>query len=184
MSWKGLELSIFCSYSIGNKIMAAWKGVNGVEGTEHLGLASSTVNVPGKGEVTQYFNISKTAATGYWRGPGTSDTIPRPLLAGAHSGYTYDYNVLTSTRYLEDASYFKVKTITLGYDFPEKWMKAAKIEGIKAYFTVDNALCFTKYDGYDPEASYTSNPAHSNYGVDFGLSPTMRSYIFGLQFRF
>lgn len=184
MRWKGLELSIFCSYSFGNKVMAAWKGVNGVEGTEHLGLASGAVKVKGVGEVTQYFNISKAAANGFWNGPGTSNTIPRPLIAGVHSGWTYDYNVLTSTRYLEDASYFKVKTITLAYNLPERWMNAAKIRGIKAYFTVDNALCATKYDGYDPEASYTSNPAKGNYGVDFGLSPTMRSYIFGLQFRF
>ena len=78
----------------------------------------------------------------------------------------------------------KLKTATLAYNLPEKWMKAANIKGIKAYFTVDNALCITKYDGFDPEASYTSNPAHANYGVDFGLSPTMRSFIFGLQFRF
>ena len=56
--------------------------------------------------------------------------------------------------------------------------------GIRAYFTVDNVFCFTEYDGYDPEASYTDNPAAANYGVDFGLSPTMRSYIFGLQFKF
>ena len=184
MSWKGLELSIFCSFSAGNKIMAAWKGVNGVEGTEHLGLASGTVSVPGVGEVTQYFNISKKAANGYWRGPGTSDTIPRPLLAGVHTGYSYDYNVLTSTRYLEDASYFKIKTITLAYNLPERWMQAIGSRGIRAYFTVDNAICLTGYDGYDPEASYTDNPASANYGVDFGLSPTMRSFIFGLQFKF
>lgn len=184
MTWKGLELSIFCSYSIGNKIMAAWKGVNGVEGTEHLGLASGTVNVPGRGEVTQYFNISRQAANGYWNGPGTSNTIPRPLLAGVHSGYSYDYNVLTSTRYLEDASYFKIKTVTLAYNLPQKWMDAAGISGVKAFFTVDNALCFTGYDGYDPEASYATNPAAANYGVDFGLSPSMRSFIFGLSLKF
>ncbi len=184
MEWKGLELSIFCSFSAGNKVMAAWKGVNGVEGTEHLGLASGTVNVSGFGEVTQYFNISKQAANGYWRGPGTSNTIPRPILAGAHTGYTYDYNVLTSTRYLEDASYFKIKNITLAYNLPARWMDAIGSRGIRAYFTVDNVFCFTEYDGYDPEASYTDNPAAANYGVDFGLSPTMRSYIFGLQFKF
>lgn len=142
------------------------------------------MNVKGYGEVTQYFNISKQAADGYWRGPGTSNTIPRPILAGAHTGYTYDYNVLTSTRYLEDASYFKIKTVTLAYNLPQKWMDAIRCKGIKAYFTVDNAYCFTEYDGYDPEASYTANPAAANYGVDFGLSPTMRSFIFGLQFKF
>ncbi|MBP3481831.1 MAG: TonB-dependent receptor [Alistipes sp.] len=184
MRWKGLELSIFCSFSLGNKVMAAWKGVNGGEGVEHLGIASAEVNVPGFGPTTQYFNVSRQAARGFWRGEGTSNTIPRPLLAGVHTGYTYDYNVLTSTRYLEDASYFKLKTITLAYNFPERWMKACRMQGIKVFFTVDNVFCATKYDGYDPETSYNTNPAHSNYGVDFGLSPSMRSYIFGLQVKF
>lgn len=184
MSWKGFELSIFCTYSIGNRIMAAWKGVNGVEGTEHLGLASGTVNAPGVGEVTQYFNVSKQAANGFWDGEGTSNTIPRPLLAGVHTGYTYDYNVQTSTRYLEDASYFKVKTVTLSYNLPEKALKAIGSNGAKVFLTVDNALCFTKYDGYDPEASYHANPSHANYGVDFGLSPSMRSFIAGVQLKF
>ena len=101
-----------------------------------------------------------------------------------NTGYSYDYNVLTSTRYLEDASYFKIKTITLAYNLPERWMQAIGSRGIRAYFTVDNAICLTGYDGYDPEASYTDNPASANYGVDFGLSPTMRSFIFGLQFKF
>lgn len=184
VKWNGLEFNVFCSYSIGNKIFAAWKGPNGVEGTEHLGLASGTVTAPGYGEVTQYFNVSKQAANGFWDGPGTSNTIPRPLIAGVHSGYSYDYNVLTSTRYLEDASYFKIKTVTLAYNLPSKLISKAFFSGIRFYLTIDNALTFTKYDGYDPEASYHANPAHANYGVDFGLSPTMRSYIFGLQFKF
>ena len=57
-------------------------------------------------------------------------------------------------------------------------------KGLKAYLTVDNALCFTKYDGFDPEASYESNPSHRHYGVDFGLSPTMRTFLVGAQFKF
>lgn len=186
MRWKGLELSVFCSYSIGNKLMAVWKGTDGHEGAEHLGLGSTTVVTPGAiGDKTQFYNVSKDAATGYWDGPGTSNTIPRPILSGVHVGYdTYDYNVTTSTRYLEDASYFKIKTLTLAYNLPEKWMDAIKSRGIKAYFTVDNLACFTKYDGFDPEATYSTNPGNCYYGVDFGLSPTLRSFIFGLQFKF
>ena len=162
----------------------AWKGVDGVEGCENLGLASGEVSVPGQGTMTQYFNISKQAANGYWRGPGTSNTIPRPLLADVHSGYTYDYNVLTSTRYLEDASYFKVKTITLSYHLPDKVLKTLRMKDFRAFLSVDNALCLTRYDGFDPEASYQSNPSHANYGVDFGLSPTMRTYLAGISFKF
>jgi len=182
MSWKGIDLTIFCQYSVGGKIFSAWKGA-GQEGTEHLGLSSGSVNIDGS-SVTSYFNISEYAALNYWRGEGTSNTVPRPLLAGAHNGFAWDYNILTSTRFLEDASYFKVKTITLGYNFPQKWMDRAKIGGLKVYFTVDNAFTFTRYSGYDPEVSMNAGPAHAKYGTDFGYQPTMRSYMFGVQFKF
>ena len=182
MSWKGIDLNIFCQYSVGGKIFSAWKGC-GQEGTEHLGLSSGSVKIDGA-NVTSYFNVSQHAALNYWRGEGTSNTIPRPMLSGAHTGYDVDYNILTSSRFLEDASFFKIKTITLGYNFPQKWMDRAKIGGIKIYLSVDNAFTFTKYSGYDPEVSMNAGPAHKQYGTDFGYQPTMRSFLAGVQFKF
>ncbi len=185
MSWKGIELNIFFQYSIGGKIFSAWRGC-GREGTENMGLSSGSVAIPeeGKSKETSYFNVSRQAALDYWRGPGTSDTMPRPIISGAHTGYDVDYNLLTSSRFLEDASYFKVKSITLAYNLPKKWMDKAKMRGVKVYFTVDNAFCITKYSGYDPEVSMNSNPANANYGTDFGYSPTMRSFLFGANIKF
>lgn len=181
--WKGLELSVFCQYSIGGKVFAAWKGC-GQEGTEHLGLSSGTVTDDSGKSVTNYFNVSKHAANHYWReGSGIND-MPRPLLSGVHTGWDVDYNILTSTRYLEDASYFKFKTITLSYHLPDKVLKAIKSNSAKVFFSVDNALTLTKYDGYDPEVSMSSGPASAGYGVDFGYQPSLRSYLFGIQIQF
>ena len=182
-SWKGLELNIFCQYSIGGKIFAAWKGC-GQEGTEHLGLSSGSVTGDDAKSYTQFFNVSEYAALHYWKGPGTSNTIPRPTVSGMHTGWDVDYNILTSDRYLESASYFKIKTITLAYRFPKRWMERAKMRGAKVFFTVDNAFTFTKYDGYDPEVSMGSNPAGTSYGVDFGYQPTLRSLLFGASINF
>ncbi|MBQ3249684.1 MAG: TonB-dependent receptor [Bacteroidales bacterium] len=182
MSYKGFDLNIFCQYSVGGKIFSAWKGA-GQEGTEHLGLSSGSVNMDGAG-VTSYFNVSEHAALNYWRGEGTSNTMPRPLLQGAHTGYDVDYNILTSSRFLEDASYFKIKTITLGYNFPQRWMDRIKMSGLRVYLSVDNAFTFTRYSGYDPEASMSSSPSAGAYGTDFGYQPTMRSFMAGVQFNF
>ena len=183
LSWKGLELNIMCQYSFGGKIFAAWKGCN-AEGIEHLGLSSGSVTDNGTRYYTQWFNVSKYAANNFWRGPGSSNTMPRPVLNGVHTGWSYDYNVLTSTRYLEDASYFKIKNITLAYSLPQKWMDRIRIRGIKFFFTVDNVWTFTKYDGYDPEASVSGNPAAGSYATDFGYEPMMRSFIGGVEFKF
>ena len=132
----------------------------------------------------QYFNVSKEVANGYWRGEGTSNTIPRPVRIGVHTGYDYDYNVQTSTRYLEDASYFKLKTVTLGYTLPESVVKKLRVNSLRVYISADNLLTLTKYSGYDPETSFSGSPGDSNYGVDFGLQPVLRTFIFGLNLNF
>jgi TonB-linked SusC/RagA family outer membrane protein len=183
LSWKGLELSMFFQYSVGAKVFSAWKGC-GQEGTEHLGLSSGTVYDDNGKECKQFFNLSKKAATEFWNGPGTSDTMPRPILSGLHTGWAWDYNILTSTRYLEDASYFRIKNITLAYHLPSKWLERLKIGGVRVYATVDNAFTFTKYEGYDPEASMSGGPAAAKYATDFGYEPMMRSYIFGVDIKF
>ncbi|MCR5519951.1 MAG: TonB-dependent receptor [Bacteroidales bacterium] len=183
MSWKGFELNMFLQYSIGGKVFSAWKGC-GQEGTESLGLSSGSVTTDEGKTVTQFFNISKKAATEFWKGPGTSNTMPRPILTGLHPGWACDYNILTSTRYLEDASYLRLKNVTLAYNLPDKWIEKAKIAGLRIYATIDNAFTLTKYDGYDPEASMSAGPASAKYATDFGYEPSMRSFIFGLDIKF
>lgn len=182
-SWKGFELNIFSQFSKGNQLMASWRGVNS-EGTEHLGDAVSNVGVGGGVTASQYFNVSQAAATSYWNGPGTSNTMPRPVRNGVFSGYTFNYNLLPSTRQLEDASYFKIKTVTLAYELPKKLIQNASLNNAHIFLTVDNVLTFTKYSGYDPEQSFANNPGDSNYGVDFGLQAALRTYMFGINIQF
>lgn len=185
MSYKGFDLNIFCQFSGGGKILASWRGVNGVEGTEHLGLAFGNTKPDGVNTHEQFFNVSKDAATNYWRGPGTSNTMPRPVRGGVHTGYSgADYNTLTSTRYLENASYFRIKTITLGYTLPEAATRKIGMKSVRVYVSADNLFTFTQYSGYDPEASFNSNPGETNYGVDFGLQPTLRTFLAGLSLKF
>lgn len=186
-SWRGFDLNIFGQFSYGGKIMAGWRGV-GSEGTEHMGSSFSSIKVHDASEqVVQFYNISKAAATTYWRGEGTSNTMPRMIYGnGVHQGYTNGngYNGQTSTRFLEDGSYFKIKSVTLGYTLPATLLKKLNIDNLRVYMTVDNLLCFTKYSGYDPEASYTADPSSTGYGSDFGLQPIMRTFIWGLNLTF
>jgi TonB-dependent starch-binding outer membrane protein SusC len=62
--------------------MASWRGVNGVEGTDHLGNAFANVRIDNNVTTEQFFNIRKDVAYGYWNGPGTSNTTPRPVRRG------------------------------------------------------------------------------------------------------
>ena len=182
MHWKGFELNVFCQYSVGGKIFAAWKGA-GQEGAEHLGLSAGSVTADNGKSYSQFFNVSRDAALNYWKGPGTSDTLPRPTVSGMHTGWDVDYNILTSSRFLEDASYLKLKTVTLAWHLPKKLLDRVRIASAKVFLSVDNAFTFTAYDGYDPEVSISSSPAADKYGVDFGYQPTLRSFLAGISIK-
>lgn len=185
LSYKGFDLSIFGQFSLGNKVMASWRGVNGTEGTDHLGNAFGNTRLLDGTSVEQFFGIRREVATNYWNGPGTSNTTPRPVRRGVHTGYgNAGYNFLPSTRFLEDASYFKFKTVTLAYNIPSKVFKTKYINGIRVFASVDNLFTITNYSGYDPEQSFDNNPGNSNFGVDFGLQPTLRTFLFGLNVKF
>ena len=184
-SYKGFDLSLFGQFSVGGKVMAAWRGVNGSEGTDHLGLALSNVKVGDRGEsVEQFFNISKEVANGYWRGEGTSNSIPRPVRIGVHTGYDYDYNVQTSTRYLEDASLLQtenshIRIYLAGIHHEENSCELSEILRFR------QTTCWLLQNIRVTILKLLSRQSgDSNYGVDFGLQPVLRTFIFGLNLNF
>lgn len=92
-------------------------------------------------------------------------------------------NTRMSNRFVEDGSYLRIKNISLGYTFPQKWIHKWKIENLRIYMNVQNAFTFTKYKGYDPEVgSYNYNVLLR--GVDYARYPSQRIYTFGLNLSF
>ncbi len=186
MSWKNFDLSVFCQFSVGGKILAAWRGCGGNEGTESLGYGGGqTFKIYSGGQLVAskaYFNNSKYASNHYWNGEGSSNEVPRPVLKNTFTGGFANY--LPSTRYLEDASYFKFKTITLGYNIPKSLLSKINVEGARIYMSLDNFFTLTDYSGYDPEFSYSSSPSSGSYGADFGEQATLKSFIIGASLNF
>ena len=88
-----------------------------------------------------------------------------------------------STRYLEDGSYLRIKTVTLGYNLPAKLMKDLKLTAVKLYITAQNLFTITKYSGFDPEVG-TFGMDNTRMGYDFGTYPSVKTYIFGASINF
>ncbi|WEK20147.1 MAG: TonB-dependent receptor [Candidatus Pedobacter colombiensis] len=84
--------------------------------------------------------------------------------------------------YLEDGSFLRINTITLGYTVPKKLLSKVKIKNVRAYCTLNNIHTFTGYSGYDPEVSATSSLLTS--GVDNSAYPRAKSVVFGLNVSF
>jgi len=87
-----------------------------------------------------------------------------------------------SSFYVEDGSYLRLRNITLGYSLPKEIFERSKmIKRLRFYASGQNLITFTKYSGFDPEIGAT-NPLAS--GVDDGVYPMPRTYMFGVKLGF
>lgn len=119
-----------------------------------------------------------------WTPNNTNTDIPRVSLDDRNG------NRRLSTRFLEDGSYFRIRNITLGYNF-KNLIKTEAIAGLRLYVTVQNAFTFTKYSGLDPEIQANTNDTRGfnvssdlAVGIDWGTVPAPRTFITGVRMDF
>ena len=105
-----------------------------------------------------------------WTGEGSSYSMPRAIYADPNN------NSRASTRWLEDGAYAKLKNLTFGYTLPEKWIRKAKMKALRLYVSLDNLCTITNYSGLDPEAGLS--------GLDYGVYPSARTYMYGVSVKF
>ena len=115
-------------------------------------------------------NASYNASTkllGRWTEDNPSTTIPRAFAQN-------NYSAFLDSRFIEDASYLRLKNIQLGYNFQPRLGNGQKL-GIYLYASAQNLLTITNYSGFDPE--------YSGY-VDRGTYPSARTFTFGVKFSY
>lgn len=85
---------------------------------------------------------------------------------------------------MEDASFLRLQSVTVGYTLPQSLTRRAGIQRLRLYVTATNLFCITGYDGYDPEvSSYARNSKYSGLtpGIDYSSYPKSRAFTFGLN---
>ncbi|MCH4018748.1 MAG: TonB-dependent receptor [Prevotella sp.] len=106
-------------------------------------------------------------------------TMPRATLSDPNN------NDRISDRYIENASYLRMKNIALGYTFPKKWIDHFGVSNLRVYFNIQNLFTITPYDGYDPEIGRSTNDSNGfSYNVDAGRYPSPITFSFGLNLTF
>lgn len=124
--YKGFDLSILCTYSIGGKVL------DGIYNTllygNYVGQAKSKM-------------LERA-----WKNPGDITDIPRIEI-----GKSY----IVTDNSLIDASYFAIKNIALGYSLPSKWMKSIGFDSARLTATADNVVLFNHLKGMDPQYNFT-----------------------------
>jgi hypothetical protein len=87
---------------------------------------------------------------------------------------------------VEDGSFLRLNTLSLGYSVPSKWISAVRMSKARVYVTAYNVFLWTSYSGYDPEVSTTRNSGYSQLtpGVDYSAFPKSRNYTVGVNLTF
>ena len=172
-TYKGFDLSIYLTYSLGNQVLNATKLTNSRAGKQKYSVLAA---VDSKNRWTLVNNEGKFV------------TDPEEL-AALNAGKTVAsiHDLEEADTYIhswgvEDASYLKISNVTLGYTFPRKWMEKIGLQTLRLYVTGANLYTFTKYTGFDPEVSTFGNGLTP--GVDFGAYPRSRSVVFGVNVSF
>ena len=121
------------------------------------------------------YNSYTVDAFDRWTGEGTNNERPRLLVGG-------EANQWVSDLYMQNADYFRIQNITLGYDFTKIW-KNSPFQKLRFYVQAQNLYTFTGYTGVDPECTSDGGKSADNQnfirGIDVGLYPTARTFIFG-----
>lgn len=137
-------------------------------------------------DVVNGTRMSTTAMYGYdnqsaevlarWRKPGDVTNVPRALFGAG-------YNWLGSSRYVEDASFLRFRTITLRYTFSKKVNQRLKINNLSGYVTAENLYTWTNYTGQDPEVQMRGGDPF-RVAIDYSMTPPSKTITLGLTASF
>lgn len=172
-TYKGFDMNIFINGVYGNKLVNLFRQdfTNPMRNSNLLkevtGIAHVELIDPAQPEEIWNVHVSNPE----------SATVQRLNTADGND------NNRMSSRFVEDGSYLRIKNISLGYTFPQKWTRKWHIENLRVYMNIQNAFTFTKYKGYDPEVgAYNYNVLLR--GVDYARYPSQRIYTVGLNLSF
>lgn len=157
IDWKFIDFSI------------DFQGIHGNEIFSELKSFTQSMNV----------NTNQTKVVlDRWKEEGDITNIPRAELASARS-------MRVSDLFIEDGSYTRLKSITIGFTLPSQYSKAINVENFRIYFQGQNLYTWTNYSMFDPEVGYSSDSGFNlNAGIDVGSYPVPSIWLMGLQLTF
>ena len=162
-------------YNVGLSINLEWKGLDfslngyGAFGQQVAKSYRQFSDHPDDNYCTDVY-------TKYWNGDGSTNHYPR-FTHGKHVNMSE-----LSRVWLEDADYFKISTISLGYDV-KRVAKFLPVNRCRLYVTATNMFTFTGYTGMDPEVGFGNGSSWAT-GIDNGYYPSARSWQVGLNITF
>ncbi len=177
LRYKNFDLNLFINGNVGNKV------------ANYLKMKLTHMNSPWSNQLTEVNKRARLTAidgnvTGSWYDNITNIMVSNPdaSLPRASINDPND-NDAFSSRYIENGSYLRLKSVTLGYTFDKKLIQKIGLTNLRLTFNATNLFTITGYDGYDPEIGLSTASANV-FGLDNGRYPSPTSFTFGLNASF
>ena len=155
MEFKGIDFSLF------------FQGVSGLE----------VYNLNRRYEENAFGDFTFTnKIKDSWSPENPSNTQPRVIYGDPNKNLT-----TSSSYFVEDGDYFRLKTLVIGYTFPYAWVNKISMESLRIYVNIQNVFTITQYTGLDPENGSGGN---TDRILDEGFFPQSRTFQFGLNVGF
>lgn len=175
ITYRDFELSMFFNGSVGNDVYNVLRQSH----TDPLGWGNKMK------EVANYARIElidpdgeKVISNVRVTNPNTA-TVQRVSAAGQSN----NDNNRVSSRFVEDGSYIRLKSLSLAYNLPKRWLQKINVDWMQVYVNAQNLFTITSYDGYDPEVGAQGQNV-TLMGLDNGRYPSQRIYNVGLKLNF
>ncbi|MBQ8652015.1 MAG: TonB-dependent receptor [Alistipes sp.] len=186
LNWKNFDLSGNFTWTAGGKVYNVNAMIN-ASGNEYDGIGRQRPDW--YADTYKIYTVNSAGDLQFVSTPAELDK----LNAGAKYHLPYNQSGIVSSQWLEDGSYLRLQTLTLGYTLPNKVVKKIGIDRIRVYFTANNLFTLTGYSGIDPEVNaYTSGRSgfmsdlriFPTMNMDFGAYPRARTFTFGANITF
>lgn len=176
ITWRNFELSFFLNGSVGGDIYNL--------------VRQDHTNTQGYGnkmsEVANYAHVelidpngSATDISNVYVPNANTASVQRISAAGT----SLNDNNRVSDRFVENGSYLRLKTLSLAYNLPKKWLNPLKIDWVQVYGNIQNLFTICGYNGYDPEVGAQGQSVILQ-GIDNYRYPSQRIYTFGVKVKF
>ena len=184
MTWKDIDFSAGFAWAAGGHVYNVNSLIN-MYGNKDTGAGANKLEFIS--DCYQIYDIQNGELV-----PVVEPDALDALNTGAKYGVPYMENGTVLSTFVEDASFLRLNTLTVGYTFPKAWTKKVGMQRVRVYATAGNLFTITGYSGIDPEVNAdpeksTTSANTGKYpllGMDYGTYPRARTFTFGVNIAF
>ena len=180
LQWKNFDLGAYFNFSVGNEVYNANKLAT-LYNYKETGVYENKLAILSNS--FKPFTVENGQIVNLLDNPTKLAEVNK----NADMPFGYNETAVVSSYGIEDGSFLRLNTLTLGYTLPKELTKKVGISNLRVYGSIYNVFTLTGYSGLDPEVNANTkqnNQAYPTVGLDWGAYPRPRSFVLGLNLSF